>query len=310
MNTQTNSIIEINSVSKKYDSGLEALKQINLTVNEGEIFALLGPNGAGKTTLISLICGLCNPSSGTVTVAGFDNQTEYKESRKRIGLVPQELCTDMFVSVYETVCYSRGLFGLKKNPNFIEQVLKNLSLWEKKDQLIRSLSGGMKRRVLIAKALAHEPKILFLDEPSAGVDVELRKTMWDTILKLKKSGVTIILTTHYIEEAEALADRIGIITKGELLLTEKKTTLMEKLGKKQLQIHTKEILNFPIKSLEKFNLIYKNNTLTYTYHGENTAHSINELLDALKKEQIEIKELESKKSSLEEIFVELLHSHE
>jgi len=300
-------VIAINQLSKVYDNGFEALNNASLSINEGEIFALLGPNGAGKTTLISLICGLLKISSGTVTVAGFDNQLDFRQARQLIGLVPQELTTDMFISVYDAVSFSRGLFGLKANPEKIESILKSLSLWDKKDSKIMTLSGGMKRRVMIAKALSHEPQILFLDEPTAGVDVELRKSMWAHIHALRKSGVTIILTTHYIEEAEEMADRIGIINKGQLTVVEKKETLIQKLGKKQLIV----TLSSPLKSLpdalHTFDLQHEQDTLTYNYNFRTENTRVSELIATLNKEGIQYSDLMTRKSSLEEIFVELLN---
>ena len=248
------SIISINNLSKTYASGFQALKGINLDIRRGEIFALLGPNGAGKTTLIGIVCGIVRPSQGAVTVDGHDNITDYRAARALIGLVPQELTTDAFESVWATVSFSRGLFGKPRNPAHIEKVLKALSLWDKKDAKIRTLSGGMKRRVMIAKALSHEPSILFLDEPSAGVDVELRKDMWQVVRELRASGVTIILTTHYIEEAEDMADRVGVINKGELILTEDKAELMRKLGKKQLTLHLQKKLDAVPAELAAHNL--------------------------------------------------------
>ena len=301
-------IINIKKLNKTYSGGFEALKNINLTINKGEIFALLGPNGAGKTTLISTICGIVNPTSGTITIDGYDNIKDYRETRKRIGLVPQELTTDAFESVFDTVSFSRGLFGKSPNPKLIEEILKNLSLWDKKDNAIMQLSGGMKRRVLIAKALSHEPDILFLDEPSAGVDVELRKDMWDMVHKLAKAGTTIILTTHYIEEAEQMADRVGVISKGELILVEEKETLMSKMGKKQITLHLADPLNKLPEALNEYGLTLENqgSKLTYAYDARGERTGITSLLNALSENNIKFKDLESKQSSLEQIFVELV----
>ena len=259
--------IEIKDLSKVYDNSFNALKKISLKVKQGEILALLGPNGAGKTTLISIICGIVTPSSGTVTVDGFDIIKDYRETRSRIGMVPQELNLESFETVFDTVSYSRGLYGKPPNPEHIEKILKDLSLWDKKDQRLKQLSGGMKRRVLIAKALSHEPKILFLDEPTAGVDVELRKEMWEVVDSLRKTGVTIILTTHYIEEAEAIADRVGVINQGEIILVEEKKELLKKMGQKTLTIELQERIEEIPKSLEKYNLNIGDNRmyLNYTY---------------------------------------------
>ena len=248
------SIIKISGLKKQYATGFQALKGVDLEINRGEIFALLGPNGAGKTTLINIVCGIVNPSGGTVTVDGHDIIRDYRATRTMIGLVPQELHTDAFESVWATVSFSRGLFGKPKNPVYIEKILKDLSLWDKKDSKIMTLSGGMKRRVLIAKALSHEPTVLFLDEPTAGVDVELRKDMWEVVRKLRASGVTIILTTHYIEEAELMADRVGVINKGEIILVEEKTTLMHKLGKKQMKLELQQKLETVPAGLSAYNL--------------------------------------------------------
>ena len=301
-------IINIKKLNKTYSGGFEALKNINLTINKGEIFALLGPNGAGKTTLISTICGIVNPTSGTITIDGYDNIKDYRETRQRIGLVPQELTTDAFESVFDTVSFSRGLFGKSPNPKLIEEILKSLSLWDKKDNAIMQLSGGMKRRVLIAKALSHEPDILFLDEPSAGVDVELRKDMWDMVHKLAKAGTTIILTTHYIEEAEQMADRVGVISKGELILVEEKETLMRKMGKKQITLHLADPLNKLPEALNEYGLTLENqgSKLTYAYDARGERTGITSLLNALSENNIKFKDLESKQSSLEQIFVELV----
>lgn len=301
-------IIQIKKLNKTYKGEFEALKNINLSINQGEIFALLGPNGAGKTTLISTICGITNPTSGTIHVAGFDIIKDYRQTRAMIGLVPQELTTDAFDSPLNNVSFSRGLFGKKPNPAYIEKILKSLSLWDKKDVPIITLSGGMKRRLLIAKALAHEPEILFLDEPSAGVDVELRKEMWDLVSELQNNGTTIILTTHYIEEAEQMADRVGVINQGEIILVEKKTELMHKMGKKQLSLHlTKPLSELPT-SLQEYDLALKNDNKQLIYHydarGERTG--ITGLLNALNTNNIKFTDLDTKQSSLEEIFVELV----
>ncbi len=303
-------IISIQQLSKTYASGFQALKSVTLDIQRGEIFALLGPNGAGKTTLISIICGIVNPSSGSVTADGHDTVRDYRAARAKIGLVPQELSTDAFETVWSTVSFSRGLFGKPPNPAYIEKVLRDLSLWEKKDNKIMTLSGGMKRRVLIAKALSHEPKILFLDEPSAGVDVELRKSMWQMVRELRESGVTIILTTHYIEEAEEMADRIGVINKGELILVEDKTVLMRKLGKKQLSLQ----LQTPLQSIPQalaglpLELAKEGHTLVYTFDTQTEETGIAPLLKQLAELGIDFKDLHSSESSLEDIFVSLVHA--
>ena len=301
-------IIEIENINKIYAGGFQALKKVNLSIKEGEIFALLGPNGAGKTTLISTICGIVTPTNGSIKVSGFDIEKNYRQSRSLIGLVPQELTTDAFESVWATVSFSRGLFGKKANPDFIEKVLKSLSLWDKKDNKLMTLSGGMKRRVLIAKALSHEPKVLFLDEPTAGVDVELRKDMWNIVRDLRTSGVTIILTTHYIEEAEEMADRIGVINNGEIILVEDKTELMQKLGKKQLTLELTQSLDEIPPSLKEFELELNDegNALTYTYDTTKERTGITTMLNAISESQIKFKDLNTKQSSLEEIFVELV----
>ncbi len=303
------SIVSIKSLSKVYDNGYEALKNINLDIRAGEILALLGPNGAGKTTLISAVTGIISSSSGSISVNGFDNVKQYREARKLIGLVPQELTLGSFETVWNTVCFSRGLFGAKKNSAYIEQLLKDLSLWDKKDNQLRMLSGGMKRRVLIAKALSHEPRILFLDEPSAGVDVELRKDMWKVVNKLRESGVTIILTTHYIEEAEEIADRIGIISGGEILLVEDKEALMQKLGKKQLIVEFKEAVSQLPKELDNFDAELSENgsILTYTYDTEADATGITRLLQILSDGGHSLKDIKTTQSSLEDIFVDLVN---
>lgn len=301
--------IMIRALNKIYDNGFSALNDINLEIKCGEIFALLGPNGAGKTTLINSVCGIVGPSSGNVTVFGFDNITQYRQARRAIGLVPQELSTDAFESVWDTVTFSRRLFGKPHNPGYIEDTLKKLSLWDKKDEQIRKLSGGMKRRVMIAKALSHEPEILFLDEPSAGVDVELRKSMWAQVRELRESGVTVILTTHYIEEAEEMADRIGIINKGKLILTENKNTLMHKMSKRQMIF----VLREPITEIpaglnnDQLTLEEKGTQLILTYNPQ-TDNDISEILDKLQSNGIRPKDIYSRQSSLEEIFVELMEA--
>lgn len=301
-------MISISGVSKTYAGGFEALKPIDLDIESGEIFALLGPNGAGKTTLISIICGIVNPSGGTVTVDGHDIIDDYRAARSLIGLVPQELTTDAFETVWATVTFSRGLFGKKADPDHIEKVLKDLSLWDKKDNKIITLSGGMKRRVLIAKALSHEPRILFLDEPTAGVDVELRQDMWNVVRDLRQSGVTIILTTHYIEEAEEMADRVGVINHGEIILVEDKAELMNKLGKKQLTLELHQPLETIPDQLSSHNLALSSDgdALTYEYdtHGERTG--ITTLLKDLNEAGIRFRDLNTTQSSLEEIFVNLV----
>jgi ABC-2 type transport system ATP-binding protein len=301
-------ILEISQLSKVYESGHQALKSIDLDIYQGEIFALLGPNGAGKTTLISTICGIVSPSSGSVTVDGHDIITGYRETRSLIGLVPQELTLGAFDSVWNTVNFSRGLFGKKPNTAYIEQLLKDLSLFDKKDSELRTLSGGMKRRVLIAKALSHEPRILFLDEPTAGVDVELRKDMWALVRGLNKSGVTIILTTHYIEEAEEIADRVGIISGGELMMVEDKKTLMQKLGKKQLVLDLKQAITSIPQSLETYQLELSvdGDQLTYTYDTASNRTGITALLQSLSDQGILMKDLKTSQSSLEDIFVSMV----
>ena len=303
-------IISVKNLSKTYASGFAALKNINLDIQRGEIFALLGPNGAGKTTLIGVICGLVNPSAGTVLADGHDIITEFRRARSEIGLVPQELSTDMFETVWATVSFSRGLFGKPKNPAHIEKVLRELSLWDKKDTKIMALSGGMKRRVLIAKALSHEPRILFLDEPTAGVDVELRQDMWKMVRDLRATGVTIILTTHYIEEAEQMADRIGVIHKGEIILVEEKAVLMEKLGKKQLILILQRPLERVADSLAPYalELAADGNQLIYTFDAAHERSKIAPLLRELTDLGIGFKDLQTRESSLEEIFVSLVRS--
>jgi len=301
-------IISIVDLSKTYDTGHPALKSVNLEIDKGEILALLGPNGAGKTTLISTICGLVSPTSGTVTVDGNDIIKDYRLTRKDIGLVPQELSLGAFDKVWDTVCFSRGLFGKKPDPVYIEQLLRDLTLWDKKDNELMTLSGGMKRRVLIAKALSHEPKILFLDEPTAGVDVELRKDMWKIVHKLRESGVTIILTTHYIEEAEEIADRVGVIAKGELLLIEDKDTLMHKMGEKQLNIQLRESIDSIPESLASYNLVLSESgdSMTYTYDTNAEQTGITALLQSVNSAGLSLKDLITTQSSLEDIFVKLV----
>jgi ABC-2 type transport system ATP-binding protein len=303
-------IISVANLSKTYGSGFKALKSINLDINKGEIFALLGPNGAGKTTLISIICGIANLSEGKVKVGGHDISTDYRAARSLIGLVPQELHTDAFESVWGTVSFSRGLFGKPKNPAHIEKVLKDLSLWDKKDSKIVTLSGGMKRRVMIAKALSHEPQILFLDEPTAGVDVELRKGMWEVVRALQASGVTIILTTHYIDEAEEMADRIGVINKGEIILVEEKAKLMDKLGKKRLTVHLQGKLDTVPATLAPYNLELCDggHSLIYDYDTKGERTGITSLLGDLRNAGVRMADLETSQSSLEDIFVSLVHA--
>ena len=305
-------IVSVKNLSKTYASGFQALKNINLAINRGEIFALLGPNGAGKTTLISIVCGIVNASEGSVTVDGRDIAADYRGARSLIGLVPQELTTDSFETVWATVSFSRGLFGKPKNPAYIEKVLRDLSLWEKRDSKIITLSGGMKRRVLIAKALSHEPRVLFLDEPTAGVDVELRRDMWKLVRSLAASGVTIILTTHYIDEAEEMADRIGVINGGEIMLVEEKTELMRKLGKKQLTLQLETPLSALPAALAGYGLdVAKGgNELIYTYEGDGGRTDIIALLKALDDASIRFKDLHTTQSSLEDIFVSLLRGNQ
>lgn len=301
-------LIEITNLSKTYASGFQALKGVNLNISQGEILALLGPNGAGKTTLISTVCGIVNPSGGSVTVDGFDIIRDYRKTRSLIGLVPQELTTDAFETVWATVTFSRGLFGKSANPAYIEKVLKDLSLWDKKDSMIMALSGGMKRRVLIAKALSHEPSILFLDEPTAGVDVELRKDMWNVVRALQDTGVTIILTTHYIEEAEAIADRVGVIHNGEIILIENKSELMSKLGKKRMILDLTKAVNSIPPTLDKFGLDLSDDgmQLTYTYDTQAERTGITTLLSTLYSAGISFNDLNTTQSSLEDIFVNLV----
>jgi ABC-2 type transport system ATP-binding protein len=301
-------IISVTNLSKTYASGLQALKTVNLDIRRGEIFALLGPNGAGKTTLIGIICGIVNPSEGTILVDGYDIVADYRASRSMIGLVPQELTTDAFESVWNTVSFSRGLFGKPAKPAHIEKVLKDLSLWDKKDNKVMTLSGGMKRRLLIAKALSHEPRILFLDEPTAGVDVELRREMWNLVRSLKAAGVTIILTTHYIDEAEEMADRIGVISKGEIILVEDKTELMRKLGKKQLTLHLESPLERIPSGLSAYSLELRNGgaELVYTYDEQVDRAGLTALLQNLTGAGIRFRDLQTTQSSLEDIFVTLV----
>ena len=302
------SIISIKDLSKIYNTGFEALKNVNLEINKGEIIALLGPNGAGKTTLISTICGIVSPSSGTVTVDGFDIISDFRKTRAMIGLVPQELTLGAFDTVWSTVRFSRGLFGSRRDDAYLEQLLKDLSLYDKKDSEIRALSGGMKRRVLIAKALSHNPKVLFLDEPTAGVDVELRKDMWKIVNKLRSQGVTIILTTHYIEEAEEIADRVGVINNGELLLVEQKEHLMESLGKKQLVIDLKESVKKIPPSLDKYNIELTDDgmQISYTYVVKDEEVEISDVLNEISNSGLLLKDLKIVQSSLEDIFVDLV----
>ena len=301
-------VISVQGLSKQYASGFQALKNVNLDIQRGEIFALLGPNGAGKTTLISIICGIVNPTQGKVLADGHDIVTDFRAARSKIGLVPQEISTDAFESVWNTVTFSRGLFGKPADPAYIEKVLRELSLWDKKDSRIMALSGGMKRRVMIAKALSHEPAILFLDEPTAGVDVELRRGMWEMVRRLRESGVTIILTTHYIEEAQEMADRIGVIRKGEIILVEEKNALMAKLGKRQLALTLKAPLPGIPTALDAYQLELSANgyKLVYTYDNERGG-DISRLLQDLSRLQIEFADLNTSESSLEDIFVSLVH---
>jgi ABC-2 type transport system ATP-binding protein len=301
-------VISVSNLSKTYATGFHALKSVNLDIQHGEIFALLGPNGAGKTTLISIICGIVNPSEGSVSVDDHDIITDYRAARALIGLVPQELTTDAFETVWATTNFSRGLFGKPANPGYVEKVLKDLSLWDRKDSKIMTLSGGMKRRVLIAKALAHEPQILFLDEPTAGVDVQLRKDMWNIVRSLRAAGVTIILTTHYIEEAEEMADRVGVINKGELILVEEKAALMRKLGRKQLMLQLHEVVDVVPASLAAHNLALApgGKELIYSYDTQGERTGITSLLDDMRKAGIRFRDLQTTQSSLEDIFVDLV----
>ena len=307
----TDNQIVIRDLSKVYDNGFNALKNINLNINKGEIFAMLGPNGAGKTTLISIICGIVSPSSGKITVDNFDIIDDYRETRSRIGLVPQELSLEQFETVFNNVSYSRGLYGKKPDQGHIEKILKQLSLWDKKDLSLRQLSGGMKRRVLIAKALSHEPQILFLDEPTAGVDVELRQDMWKIVESLRKTGVTIILTTHYIEEAEAIADRVGVINQGEIIVVDKTKELLKKMGHKKLTVELQEEIKEIPKTLEKYNLILGNNKMSvdYTYNVQTKQTGITNLLQDLKDAGLKLKDLKTEQSTLEKIFVNLVREN-
>ena len=303
-----NNYISINNLSKIYSNKFHALNNINLDIKKGEIFALLGPNGAGKTTLINIICGIVSPTSGKITVNNFDIISNYKKARSLIGIVPQELTLEAFETVFDNVSYSRGLYGKSSNPQYIESLLKELSLWDKKSNRLRELSGGMKRRILIAKALSHEPKILFLDEPTASVDVELRKDMWEVVKKLKSKGVTIILTTHYIEEAEEIADRVGIINKGKIILVDEKNELIKKMGQKKLIIDLQSsIKSLPI-LLKNLNLELNNegNKIIYTYDTKNENTGITSLLQTLRDEGIKLKDINTEQSSLENIFINLV----
>lgn len=306
------SIVRVDGLRKVYNDGFEALKGVSLSIEEGEILALLGPNGAGKTTLISTLCGITTPSSGTASVGGHDIQTGYRAARQLIGLVPQEVALEPFEKVLNTVRFSRGLFGKTRDDALIENILRKLSLWDKRDNRIRELSGGMKRRVLIAKALCHEPRVLFLDEPTAGVDVELRKDMWQIVEELKADGVTIILTTHYIEEAEAIADRVGVISKGELLLVEEKNALMTRMGRKTLRVDLRDAVKSVPKSLSDYDLELSGDGTSLTYHydtrGEGTG--ITRLLQALAKEGLSLRDIQTTQSSLEEIFVGLVNEED
>ena len=303
--------IAINNLSKVYKNGLTALKNINLNIKKGEIFAMLGPNGAGKTTLINIICGIVKPTSGEIAVEGFDIIDDYRETRSRIGLVPQELTLEQFETVFNNVSYSRGLYGKKPDPAHIEKVLKQLSLWDKKDRILRQLSGGMKRRVLIAKALSHEPQILFLDEPTAGVDVELRQEMWKVVENLRETGVTVILTTHYIEEAEAIADRVGVINQGEIIVVEEKKELLKKMGQKTLTIELQDkIIKLP-DTLSKYGLNFGANkmSLIYTYNLKEKQTGITNLLQDIKDTGLKLRDLKTEQSNLEKIFVSLVREN-
>ncbi len=303
--------IIIKNLSKVYDNGFNALREINLSINKGEIFAMLGPNGAGKTTLISIICGIVKPTSGTVTVEDFDIINDYRETRSRIGLVPQELTLEQFETVFNNVSYSRGLYGKKPDPAHIEKILKDLILWDKKDLRLNQLSGGMKRRVLIAKALSHEPSILFLDEPTAGVDVELRQEMWKLVENLRKTGVTIILTTHYIEEAEAIADRVGVINQGEIVIVDDTKALLKKMGHKKLTVEFQEKINEIPVQLKKYKLILGNDnmSLDYTYNVQDQQTGITNLLQELKDAGLKLRDLKTEQNSLEKIFVSLVREN-
>lgn len=304
-------IISVQNLAKTYSGGFQALKSVSLDIEEGEVFALLGPNGAGKTTLISAICGLVIPTSGTIKVGGFDTQTQYREARRLVGLVPQEMPTAPFEKVQDQLEFSRGLFGLRRDPSLIEEILKDLSLWDKRDNQIIALSGGMKRRLLAAKAMVHDPKILFLDEPTAGVDVELRHDMWRVVRRLQDRGVTIILTTHYIEEAEEMADRVGVINHGEIILVEDKAALMRKLGKKVLTLSLSEPLAAIPEPLHGYNLTLgaDGSTLVYTYNTQGERTGITALLTELAKAGVRFQDLQTDQSSLEDIFVDLVKQH-
>ncbi len=300
-------LIKIDNLKKTFQGGLEALKGVNLEIQRGEILALLGPNGAGKTTLINAICGIVLPTSGTISVDGYDVVKDYRKTRSMIGLVPQELHLEAFEKVFQNVSYTRGLYGKKKDPAYIEKILKDLSLWDKKDSKLRELSGGMKKRALIAKALSHEPKILFLDEPTAGVDINLRRDMWRAVKELKENGVTIILTTHYIEEAEAISDRVSVINNGEIIITDNKNDLMRKMGQKNLTIEFQEPFSQIPSTLESYNLkMNSNNSLTYSYDSHGSSTGITALLQDIKSAGLKLKDLNSSQTSLETIFEKLL----
>ncbi len=300
-------LIKIDNLKKTFQGGLEALKGVNLEIQRGEILALLGPNGAGKTTLINAICGIVLPTSGTISVDGYDVVKDFRKTRSMIGLVPQELHLEAFEKVFQNVSYTRGLYGKKKDPAYIEKILKDLSLWDKKDSKLRELSGGMKKRALIAKALSHEPKILFLDEPTAGVDINLRRDMWRAVKELKENGVTIILTTHYIEEAEAISDRVSVINNGEIIITDNKNDLMRKMGQKNLTIEFQEPFSQIPSNLESYNLkMNSNNSLTYSYDSHGSSTGITALLQDIKSAGLKLKDLNSSQTSLETIFEKLL----
>jgi ABC-2 type transport system ATP-binding protein len=301
-------LISINNLSKTYKNGLKALNNVSLNIKKGEILAMLGPNGAGKTTLISIICGIVTPSSGKVNVDGFDIINDYRQTRSKIGLVPQELTLENFETVFNNVSFTRGLYGKAPDPKYIESVLKKLSLWDKKDNILRQLSGGMKRRVLIAKALSHKPSILFLDEPTAGVDVELRKDMWKSVEALRESGVTIILTTHYIEEAEAIADRVAVINNGEIIVVDQKKDLLNKMGRKKLRIDLHEKTDTIPESLSKYDLELSGNklSLTYSYDTQKQRTGITNLLQDIRDQGLKLKDLKTEESTLEKIFVTLV----
>ena len=300
-------LIKIDNLKKTFQGGLEALKGVNLEIQRGEILALLGPNGAGKTTLINAICGIVLPTSGTISVDGYDVVKDFRKTRSMIGLVPQELHLEAYEKVFQNVSYTRGLYGKKKDPAYIEKILKDLSLWDKKDSKLRELSGGMKKRALIAKALSHEPKILFLDEPTAGVDINLRRDMWRAVKELKENGVTIILTTHYIEEAEAISDRVSVINNGEIIITDNKNDLMRKMGQKNLTIEFQEPFSQIPSTLESYNLkMNSNNSLTYSYDSHGSSTGITALLQDIKSAGLKLKDLNSSQTSLETIFEKLL----